>query len=74
MRVGDDEQGFKVAQHLVGAPFLGQLDGGAAEVAGILLELAFEAAEEREGIGGRSGESGEDLVLIEAAYLLVPSA
>ena len=68
--VGDDEQGFELAQHLVGAPVLGELDGGAAEVAGILLELGFEAGEEREGVGGGAGEAGEDLVLVELADFL----
>jgi hypothetical protein len=65
--VADDEQGLEVAEHAVGAPVFGQLDGGAAEVAGVLLELGLEAAEEREGVGGRAGESGEDLVLVELA-------
>ena len=68
--VGDDEQGLEVAEHLVGAPVLGELDGGAAEVAGELLQLGFEAAEEGEGVGGGAGESGEDLVLVELADLL----
>ncbi len=36
----------------------------------VLLELRLETAEEGEGIGGRPGESGEDLVLVEAADLL----
>ena len=67
--VGDQKQGFQRAQHLVGAPVLGQLDGGAAQVAVILLQLRLEASEQREGVGGGTGKAGEDLVLIQAANL-----
>ena len=67
--VGDEQQSLEVAQHLVGAPVLGQLDGGAVQVAGVLLELGFEAGEEPEGVGGGTREAGENLVLIEAADL-----
>src|SRR5947209_6519226 len=68
--VGDDQEGFEVAEHLVGAPVFGKFDGGAAELSVELLELGFEAGEEVEGVGGGAGESGEDLVLVEAADLL----
>lgn len=37
------------------------------ELAGELLEFGFEAREEIEGVGGGTGESGEDFLLIEAA-------
>ena len=43
--VGDDEQGLEVAQHLVGAPVLGEFDGRAIQIAGILLELGLKARE-----------------------------
>ena len=36
----------------------------------VLLEFRFEAAEEGEGVGGGTGESGQDFVLIEAANFL----
>jgi hypothetical protein len=68
--VGDDEQGLELAEELVGAPVLGELDGGAAEVAAVLLELGLEAGEEREGVGGGARKAGEDLVVIEAADFL----
>ena len=55
--VGDDQERLEVAQNLVRAPLLAQLDGGALEVAVILFELALEAREEREGVGGRAGEA-----------------
>ncbi len=44
--VGNHQQSLKVAQHLVGAPVLGQLHGGAIQVSGVLLELGFKAREE----------------------------
>src|ERR1035438_3327082 len=61
--VGYQQQGLKVAEHLVGSPVLGKLDGSAVEVAGVLLELGLKAREEGEGICGRAGESGENFVL-----------
>ncbi len=36
----------------------------------ILLQLGLETAEQSEGIGGRAGKSGKNLVLIEAANFL----
>ena len=68
--VGDDEQGFEVAEEFVGTPVFGELDGGASQVAVVLLEFGLEAAEEGEGVGGRAGESGEDFVLVQAADFL----
>ena len=47
-----------MAQEFVSAPVFCQFDGGAAQVAVILLQFCLETAEEREGIGGRAGESG----------------
>src|SRR5665647_2535625 len=47
--VGYQQQGLKVAEHLVGSPVLGELDGGAVEVAGVLFELGLKAREEGEG-------------------------
>ena len=58
LRVADQQQRLEAAQVAVGAPVLGQLDGGAGEVAE-LLELALEALEQREGIGRAAGEAGE---------------
>ena len=50
--VADQQQCFQMAEVFVGAPVFGQLYGAAAEVAVILLEFRFKAAEEREGVGG----------------------
>src|ERR1700694_4377660 len=59
-----------MAQKFVGAPFFGELDGAASQVAVILLQLRFKAAEEGESVGRRAGKSRQDLVLIQAANLL----
>ena len=67
--VGDGKQGFQLAQGAVGAPVLGQLDGGADEVALVFFQLGFKAFEQGKGIGGTTGETGNDLILVEAAYL-----
>src|SRR2546427_13268312 len=47
---------------------LGELDRGAREVA-VFLELAFEALEQREGIGGAAGKNGEHPGVGEPAHL-----
>ena len=70
--VGNQQQGFQMPQKFVGAPVFRQFDGGAAEVAVILLQLGLEAAEQGESVGGRAGKSGQNLVLIKAANLLCP--
>ncbi len=57
--VGDQHHRFEVAQVAVGAPVLGELDAGAGELLGILLELGFEALQQGEGVGGGAGEAGD---------------
>ena len=69
-RVGDDQQRVQVAQRAVRAPFLGELDGGARQIAVKFLQLVFEAPEERERVGGAAGESRDNFVVVEAARLL----
>ena len=53
------EQRLEPPQHAVAAPVLGQLHGRAREVARIALELLLELLEQREGVGGGAGETGE---------------
>ena len=65
--VGDEHHRLEPAQVPVGAPVLGELDAGAGELAGILLELRLEALEQGEGIGRRAGEAADHLALGEAA-------
>src|SRR5579864_6244787 len=65
--VCDDQQSLEMTKRAVLAPFLGELDGGFGEVAGKFLQLAFEAFEEGDGVGGGTGETGDDFVLVEPA-------
>ena len=67
--VGDDHHRLEPAQIAVGAPVLGELDGGAHQLVGILLELGFEPLEQGEGIGGGAGEAGDHLAAGEPADL-----
>src|ERR1700686_4791859 len=70
--VRNEKQSFQVAQEFVGAPIFGEFDGGAPDVAVILLQFRLEAAEESKSVGRRAGKSGKDFVLIETANLLRP--
>ena len=63
--VGDDEHRFQTAQHAVGAPVFGELDGGAQQLPVLFFQLAFKALKEGEGVGGAAGESSEDAVFVE---------
>ena len=69
LRVGDDHHGFEPAQIAVGAPVLGELDRGAGELAGILLELGFQPLEQGEGVGGGAGKAADHVALAEAPHL-----
>src|SRR5262249_57296879 len=64
------DEGLEREMIAIGPPVLGQLDGRARELARILFELAFEALEQREGIGGRAREAADDVALAQAADLL----
>ncbi len=72
--VEDDQHRLEAAQNAIGAPVLRELDGGALEIAAILLELRLEAREQRERIGRRAGEARQDAVVVEAADLSARSA
>ena len=67
--VGHRQHRLQPAQHAVGAPVLGEFDGGAHQVALVLLELGLEALEQREGVGGGAGKAGQHLVAVELAHL-----
>src|SRR5258708_34205822 len=56
-----------MAKKFVGAPVLGQFHGGASEVAVILLQLGFEAAEKSKRIGGGACETCENLFVVKGA-------
>src|SRR5258708_39010795 len=51
------------------APFLSQLDRCFLEIAGKLLQLAFEALKKRNRIGRGAGETCNDLVIVKATRL-----
>src|SRR5258706_12922978 len=70
LAVSDGQHRLEASQDAIGTPVLGQLDGRAHEIALVLLELRFEALEEREGIGRAAGEAGEDAILVDAAHFL----
>src|SRR5207248_2900379 len=56
--------------HLVGTPVFGQLDRGTSQISVVLLQLGFKASKEVESISGRSGKTGQNLVLVKPADLL----
>jgi hypothetical protein len=58
-----------VTQHPVGAPVFGQLDGGAHQVALVLLKFGLEALEQGEGIGSGAGKTGQHFAVVELAHL-----
>ena len=68
VRIAHQQQRLEAAQVAVGAPVLGQLDGGAREVAEF-LQLALEALEQREGVGRAAGEAGQHLAVVQPAHL-----
>ena len=63
--VEHDQHRLEPPQDAIAAPVLGQLDGRPLEIAAILLELRLEAREQRERVGGRAGEAGENPVVVE---------
>ena len=65
-RIGDDHHGFEAAQEAVGPPVLGEFDGGARQLAGVLLELGFEALEQGKGVGGRAGKAADHVAACRA--------
>ena len=66
-QIGNHQQGFQVAQHLVGTPILGQFHCGTSQVAGVLFQLGLEAAEQRERVRRGAGKASQNFVLIEPA-------
>ena len=65
--VCDEQQRVQVAQRAIRAPFLGEFNGGAGQIAVKFLQFSFEAAEERERVGSAAGEARDDLVVVKAA-------
>src|SRR3972149_3160000 len=69
-RVGNDEHRIQTPEHPVGTPVLGQLHRGSLQITPILLKLAFEFREERLGVGGGPGETGENLTVGKTSQFL----
>src|SRR6266436_9449006 len=69
LSVCHQHHGFKAAEIAICPPVLGKLYGRPHELTRILLELAFQALEKREGIGSRAGESADHVALGEPADL-----
>src|SRR6266478_1845957 len=70
LRVCNQHHGFKAAEIAICPPVLGKFYGRPHELTRILLELAFQAFEKREGIGGRASESADHVAFGEPAHLL----
>ena len=64
-----DQHGFELAQIPVGAPVLGQLDTGASELAGVLLQLLLQPLQQSEGVGRGAGEARHHLAVHQPADL-----
>ena len=68
LAVADQQERLEASKIAVTSPVLGELDGGAREVAE-LLELAFEAFEQGEGVGGSAGVTAQYLAIAERTHL-----
>ena len=67
--IGQREHGFQAAQHAIGAPVLGQFDGGTQQIALVFFQFGFEALEQGEGIRGAAGKPGQNAVVIQPPHL-----
>lgn len=56
-----------MAESAIFAPLFSELDCRFVQIAGMFLELGFEALEECDGVGGGTGKTGDDFVAVEAA-------
>src|SRR5271157_3916093 len=65
--VRDAEQGLEPAQAAIAAPVLCQFNCRTGEIAEF-LELALEALEQGEGIGGAAGKPGQYFATVQPAH------
>src|SRR5215831_10859071 len=68
-RICHEQQGLQMPENLVGAPVLRELYYRARKIAVELLELRFKTREQRKRVRGRSGKTGQNLVVIKTAEL-----
>ena len=66
--IRDDQHRLEAAQVLVGAPFLAKANGGANQVALVLVEVLFELVEKGQGVGHGTGEAADDLAVMQTAH------
>lgn len=67
--IRDQQEGFELPEHFVGAPVFRKLDCRSSEISVKLIELRLKASEERKGVRGRTGEACKDLVVIQTPNL-----
>ena len=67
--IGHDHGGLQAAQGAVGAPLLGELDGGPRQGAPEGLELALETFQKREPVGRRSSEARQHRAVRQPPHL-----
>ena len=63
------QHGLQTAQHPVGAPVFGQLDGRAHQMPLVFLQLGLKALEQGECIGSGAGKTGQHFAVVELAHL-----
>ena len=66
--VGHGEHRLETPQDTIRPPVLGELDSRAGKVPLVLVELRFEAFEQRERIGGRARKPRQHTITVEAAH------
>ena len=61
-----DHHGFQAAQVAVSPPVLGEFDGGARQLAGVLFELGFKPLEQRERVCSCARKSSDHVAAAQA--------
>ena len=67
--VGNEKQGVQMPEHPVGPPVLGEFHARAFQVSPMGFELRLELGEQRLGVRGGPGETGEDRAFAHPAQL-----
>ena len=67
--IGHRQHGFQAAQHAVGAPIAGELNGRPHQVPLVLFQLGLKALKQREGVGCGPGKTRQHLAMVQLAHL-----